>query len=145
MHDPCSGPAWCDGSRVASGANSLVHFIPLLVASLLSRQIAWRIYRHQGRCACRIFGITLSLRNDNEGESDAGAHLYVWLNQASLTEAVVFSQLLPRWYTISNIEYVLMPLLGLRRPEAILSRNPMVRKSPGKLAPSKRCKGIYGT
>jgi len=106
-------PFWSSVARwLASGANSFVHFIPLLVASLFSRRVAWTIYRHWGRYTCRIFGITLSLRDDNEHAPDPGARLYVWLNQSSLTEAVAFAQLLPRWYTVSNIEYALMPLLG---------------------------------
>jgi 1-acyl-sn-glycerol-3-phosphate acyltransferase len=97
---------------LASSMNSFVHFVPLLVVSLFSRQVAWTIYRHWGRYTCRIFGITLSLRDDNEHQPDPGPRLYVWLNQSSLTEAVAFAQLLPRWYTIGNIEYALMPLLG---------------------------------
>ena len=61
---------------------------------------------------CRIFGITLSLRDDNEGTPGAEPHLYIWLNQSSLTEAVAFAQVLPPWYTIANAEYAMMPLLG---------------------------------
>jgi len=108
---------WLSVARwIASGVNSVAHFIPLLIASLFSRRLAWTIYRHWGRYTFRIFGITLSLRDDNQSraqsEPDATPHLYVWLNQSSLVEAVAFAQLLPRWYTIGNIEYALMPLLG---------------------------------
>jgi len=97
---------------LVSGLNSLFHFIALLIASSFSRDAAWRIYRHWGRWTCCIFGITLSLQDDNARDPHPEPHLYVWLNQSSLTEAVAFAQLLPRWYTISNIEYALMPLLG---------------------------------
>ena len=106
-------PFWSSTVRwFASGLNSLVHFLLLLAASPFSRRVAWAIYRHWGRYTCRIFGITLSLRDDNRHGPDPGPHLYVWLNQSSLTEAVAFAQLLPRWRTIGNIEYALMPLLG---------------------------------
>src|SRR5690242_2802863 len=80
---------------IVSGVNSFVHFIPLLAVSPFSQQLAWRIYRHWGRYTCRIFGITLSLRDDNRHRPAPGPHLYVWLNQSSLTEAVAFGQLLP--------------------------------------------------
>jgi 1-acyl-sn-glycerol-3-phosphate acyltransferase len=117
MQIPERPPFWRSASRwLASSVNSFVHFAALLVASLFSSQVAWTIYRHWGRITCRIFGITLSLRNDNENEPAPGPRLYVWLNQSSLVEAVIFAQLLPRWYTISNIEYALMPLLGWALP-----------------------------
>jgi len=117
VQTPERPPFWSSASRwLASSMNSLVHFAPLLVASLFSRRAAWAIYRHWGRNTCRIFGITLSLRDDNENELDPGPRLYVWLNQSSLVEAVIFAQLLPRWYTIGNIEYALMPLLGWALP-----------------------------
>jgi len=110
-------PLWSNALRwLASSMNSLVHFVPLLVVSLFSRRAAWTIYRHWGRYTCRIFGITLSLQDDNENDPDPGPRLYVWLNQSSLVEAVIFAQLLPRWYTIGNIEYALMPLLGWALP-----------------------------
>jgi len=102
---------WLSTSQwILSSLNSLAHFVPLLLVSPFSRQAAWAVYRHWGRNTCRIFGITLSLRDDSEAAP--GPCLYVWLNQSSLTEAVAFTQLLPRWYTINNIEYALMPLLG---------------------------------
>lgn len=54
-----------------AGLNSFAHFWALLLASLFSHRAAWRIYRHWGRIALRIFGITLSLRDDNAGHLGA--------------------------------------------------------------------------
>jgi 1-acyl-sn-glycerol-3-phosphate acyltransferase len=106
-------PFWSSVARwIASIANSWVHFVPLLLVSPFSRRTAWAIYRSWGRNTFRIFGVTLSLRDDNEGNLGPEPHLYVWLNQSSLTEAVAFAQLLPPWYTIANVEYAMMPLLG---------------------------------
>src|SRR5262245_17120043 len=97
---------------IMSGTNSLAHMVPLLCVSPFSRRAAWAIYRHWGRSMCRIFGITLSLRDDNAGRRGPEPHLYVWLNQTSLSEVPAFAELLPPWYTIGNIEYAMMPLLG---------------------------------
>jgi 1-acyl-sn-glycerol-3-phosphate acyltransferase len=97
---------------IVSGTNSLAHVVPLLLVSPFSRRAAWAIYRHWARSMCRIFGITLSLRDDNAGQRGPEPHLYVWLNQTSLSEAPAFAALLPPWYTIANIEYAMMPLLG---------------------------------
>jgi len=104
---------WPSAMRViASSLNSFVHFVPLLLASPFSRRAAWAIYRDWGRMAFRIFGITASLRDDNEGNPGPQPHLYVWLNQTSLTDTVALSQLLPPFYAIGSIEYAAMPLLG---------------------------------
>jgi 1-acyl-sn-glycerol-3-phosphate acyltransferase len=97
---------------IASALNSLAHFIPMLLVRPFSLEAAWRVYRHWGRYTCRIFGIDVALRDDNAGELPAGPRLYVWLNQSSLAESVAFVQLLPRWNTICNVEYALMPILG---------------------------------
>jgi len=106
-------PFWPSVARwIASIANSWAHFVPLLLVSPFSRRTAWAIYRSWGHNTFRIFGVTLSLRDDNEGNPGPEPHLYVWLNQSSLTEAVAFAQLLPPWYTIANVEYAMMPLLG---------------------------------
>jgi 1-acyl-sn-glycerol-3-phosphate acyltransferase len=94
-----------------SGVNSLLHFIPLLVVSPFSRSAAWAIYRHWGQMACRIFGIRVSQRDDNNGDLGPRPHLYVWLNQTSLAEALTL-RLLPPVYKIVNLEYAAMPLIG---------------------------------
>ncbi|HEU5258629.1 MAG TPA: hypothetical protein VFU28_21730 [Vicinamibacterales bacterium] len=68
--------------------NSLLHFVPLLVVSAFSRSAAYAIYEHWGQTASRIFRITVSQRDDNSGDLGPKPHLYVWLNQSSLAEAV---------------------------------------------------------
>lgn len=106
-------PFWPSAARwFASGVNSLVHFVPLLLVSPFSRDAAWAIYRNWGRIAYRIFGITLSLEDDNQGNPGPEPHLYVWLNQSTLAEIFVLPQLLPPHYGIANIEYAAMPLVG---------------------------------
>ena len=105
-------PFWLSASRwIASGANSLLHVVPLLVVSPFSRRLGWAIYRHWGLTMCRIFGIVPVLRDDNVGRV-SGACLYIWLNQTSLAEVPAFAALLPPWYTIANVEYAIMPLFG---------------------------------
>jgi len=105
---------WLSAARwLVSGANSFVHFVPLLLVSPFSHDLAWTIYRHWGRTMCRIFGIVPVLRDDNAGGSaGSGACLYVWLNQTSLSEVPAFASLLPPWYTIANVGYAIMPLFG---------------------------------
>lgn len=106
-------PFWPSVLRWAANfVNSWAHFIPLLLVSPFSQPTAWAIYRHWGRNTCRIFGITLSLRDDNGGDLGPKPHLYVWLNQTSLADVVAIAQLLPPFYSIGNIEYAMMPLLG---------------------------------
>ena len=106
-------PFWSSVLRwLASFVNSWVHFVPLLLVSPFSRSAAWTIYRNWARITYRIFGITLSLKDDNEDGLGARPHLYVWLNQSSLTEAFAHVQLLPPWYTIANIEYAMTPFIG---------------------------------
>jgi 1-acyl-sn-glycerol-3-phosphate acyltransferase len=96
---------------IVSSANSLLHFIPLLIVSPFSRSTAWGIYMHWGQMACRIYGVTISRRDDNHGNPGPKPHLYVWLNQASLAEIVTL-QVLPPVYKIANVEYAAMPLIG---------------------------------
>lgn len=104
---------WLSAMRwVASSVNSLAHFVPLLLVSPFSRAVAWTIYRHWGESMCRIFGITLSLRDDNDGDLGSKPHLYIWLNQTSLADTVALGQLLPPFYAIGNIEYAAMPFFG---------------------------------
>ena len=113
MNAPGRPPFWPSLVRfIASTTNSFVHFVPLLLVSPFSRPVAWAIYRHWARIGFRIWGITISLRDYNEGNPGPQPHLYVWLNQSSLAEDLVFSQLLPPHYWIANIEYAAMPLLG---------------------------------
>ena len=94
-----------------SSANSLLHFVPLLIVSPFSRSAAWAIYLHWGKMACRIFGIRISLRDANNGQLGPRPHLYVWLNQTSLAEILTL-QVLPPLYKIANVEYAAMPLVG---------------------------------
>ena len=96
---------------IVSSVNSLVHFISLLLVSPFSRSAAWAIYLHWGKMACRIFGIRVSLRDDNNGDLGPKPHLYVWLNQTSLAEILIL-QVLPPLYKIANVEYAAMPLAG---------------------------------
>jgi 1-acyl-sn-glycerol-3-phosphate acyltransferase len=96
---------------IVSSVNSLLHFVPLLVVSPFSRSATYAIYRHWGQTASRIFRITVSQRDDNSGDLGPKPHLYVWLNQSSLAEAVTL-QLLPPVYKIANVEYAAMPLVG---------------------------------
>ena len=96
---------------IVSGVNSLLHFVSLLIVGPFSRSAAWDIYLHWGKMACRIFGIRVSLRDDNHGDLGPKPHLYVWLNQTSLAEILTL-QVLPPLYKIANVEYAAMPLVG---------------------------------
>ncbi len=100
---------------VASLANSWLHFVPLLVVRPFSSRMAWGIFRNWTHISYRIFGITLSLRDDNDGDHGRRPQLYVMLNQSSLAEALVSTLLLPPHYTIINLEYAAMPLIGWAR------------------------------
>ena len=104
---------WSSAIRwLVSSVSSAIHYLVLLVVSPVSRPAAWSIYRHWGRTAFRIFGITVSLRDDNDGNLGPKPHLYVWLNQSSLTDTVALAQVLPPFYAVGNIEYAAMPFLG---------------------------------
>jgi 1-acyl-sn-glycerol-3-phosphate acyltransferase len=81
------------------------------MVSPFSRSAAYAIYRHWGQTAARIFKVTVSQRDDNLGDLGPRPHLYVWLNQSSLAEAVAL-QVLPPVYKIANVEYAAMPLIG---------------------------------
>jgi 1-acyl-sn-glycerol-3-phosphate acyltransferase len=96
---------------IVSGVNSLGHFVPLLIVSPFSRPAAWAVYMHWAQTACRIFGITLSKQDDNNGDLGPRPHLYVWLNQSSLAEVVTL-RMLPPVHKVANLEYALMPLVG---------------------------------
>jgi 1-acyl-sn-glycerol-3-phosphate acyltransferase len=95
-----------------SALNSWAHFVPLALVSPVSRARAWAIYSTWLSRTFRIFGITISVRDDNGGDLGPGPHLYVWLNQSSLAEAGVFPQVIPPHYKVINAEYAAMPLLG---------------------------------
>lgn len=108
-------PFWPSLARwIASFVNSWVHFLPLLLVSPFSRSAAWAVFRSWARIGGRIFRCTCSLRDDNVGNPGPQPHLYVWLNQSSLAEAIVLP-LLPPHYTIINLGYAAMPLLGWAR------------------------------
>ncbi|WP_168710387.1 lysophospholipid acyltransferase family protein [Panacagrimonas perspica] len=99
---------------IACGLNALLHFVALAGARPFSRSLAWRVYQSWGRTAYRIFGIEVSVQDDNGGRTEA-PRLYVWLNQSNLAEAFAFPLLLPRHATVINLEYAAMPLLGWAR------------------------------
>lgn len=100
----------------AASVNSWVHFLPLLLASPFSRRAAWAIYLNWGRKANRIFGVTLSLRDDDNGNPGPKPHLYVALNQSNLAEPVYLAQLLPPLYIVVSLKHSLLPLLGWAMP-----------------------------
>ena len=100
---------------LASVINSWIHFLPLLLVSPFSRSTAYEIYRSWLRISYRIFGITFSLRDDNRDDVVPSPHLYVWLNQSNLAEGPICMLLLPAPVVVINVEYALMPLLGMAR------------------------------
>lgn len=109
-------PFWPSAVRwFANIVNSWAHFVPLLLVSPFSRGAAWAIYRNWARVAHRIFGVTYSLRDDNEGDPGPQPHLYIWLNQSSLADALVCALLVPPSYWIINVEYAAMPPVGWMR------------------------------
>ena len=63
----------------------------------------------------QISGVTVSLRDENRGAAVPGPHLYVWLNQSSLAAGPICMSLLPSPFVVINIEYALLPLLGVAR------------------------------
>jgi 1-acyl-sn-glycerol-3-phosphate acyltransferase len=99
---------------VASSLNSLAHFSLMLALRPFSYHAAWTTYQRWLRVACRIFGITLSLRDDNSGHLGPPPHLYIWLNQSNLAEVLAF-RALPKHFLVINVEYAAMPLLGWAR------------------------------
>lgn len=101
---------WC-----ASFINSWVHFLPLLMVCAFSRPLACHIYRNWVKVACRIFGVTYSLRDDNNGVVGPPPHLYVWLNQSNIAEGLICMMCLPPMFVVINVEYALMPLFGCGR------------------------------
>jgi 1-acyl-sn-glycerol-3-phosphate acyltransferase len=109
----------------ASSLNSLAHFAVLVAVRPFSYQAAWSTYQRWLRVACRIFGITISLRDDNFGHPGPPPHLYVWLNQSNLAEVVAFATL-PKHFMVINVEYAAMPLLGWAR--VLLSDAVIVRQ-----------------
>lgn len=106
-------PFWPSATRwLASSVSSALHFMALLLVSPFSRPAAWNIFRHWGRTAFRIFHITVSVRDDNNGNPGPNPHLYVWLNQSSLVDPFALVQVLPPFYSVGNIEYAVMPFVG---------------------------------
>lgn len=109
-------PFWPSVARwIASFINSWVHFLPLLMVCAFSRPLAYRIYRNWVKVACRIFGVTYSLRDDNQSEVVPSPQLYVWLNQSNIAEGLICMMCLPPIFVVINIEYALMPLFGCAR------------------------------
>lgn len=109
-------PFWPSVARwIASFINSWVHFLPLLMVCAFSRPLACRIYRNWVKVACRIFGVTYSLRDDNQREVVPSPQLYVWLNQSNIAEGLICMMCLPPIFVVINIEYALMPLFGCAR------------------------------
>ena len=77
--------------------------------------MAEALYRSWVRMSLRISGVTASLRDENQGAAVPGPHLYVWLNQSNLAAGPICISLLPSHFVVINIEYALMPLLGVAR------------------------------
>ena len=110
---------------VASSLNSLAHFSLMLALRPFSYDAAWTTYQRWLRVACRMFGITLSVRDDNSGQLGPPPHLYIWLNQSSLAEVLAFTAL-PKHSLVINVEYAALPLLGWAR--VVLSDVVIVRQ-----------------
>ncbi|MGQ0620742.1 MAG: lysophospholipid acyltransferase family protein [Panacagrimonas sp.] len=124
VNAPGRPPFWPSVLRwLANFVNSWAHFLPLLLVSPFSRRAARAIYRIWARHTYRIFGITYSLRDDNGNEPAPPPHLYVWLNQSSLAEAIILPLLLPPHSGITNLEYAALPLLGWAR---VLQRDTVI-------------------
>ncbi len=118
---------WVSALRwFASFINSWIHFFPLLLVCAFSRPLAYRIYRNWVRVACRIFGVTYSLRDDNQGEVGPAPHLYVWLNQSNIAEGLICMMCLPPILVVINVEYALLPFFGCAR--ALLGDPVIVRQ-----------------
>ena len=100
---------------MAAFVNSWVHFLPLFVVGPFSKELGRRLYQSWARNSLRIFGITASLQDENDGESLQAPFLYVWLNQSNLAEGAISIYLLPPGFVVINIEYALMPLAGMAR------------------------------
>ena len=100
---------------VVAIVNSWVHFLPLFVVGPFSKQLGEALYQSWARKQFRIFGISVSLQDENLGKSLQEPRLYVWLNQSNLVEGAVIAFLLAPSFIVINLEYALMPLSGVAR------------------------------
>ncbi len=99
----------------ATFANSWLHIIPMLIVGPFSRRAARAIYRNWARVAYRIIGMTYALHDDNKDQPIEGPQIFVWLNQSSLAEQMLFVLLLPPHGCVCSLEYASMPFLGWAR------------------------------
>ncbi len=74
---------------------------------------ALRIVHQTCELAHRIFGLRVSLRDDNHGGYAAPPYVFICLNQTSLIETFLLPWLAPRPYRIIvNLEYAMLPVFG---------------------------------
>lgn len=91
--------------------------IPLLggagLVGLFDRRAGWKLLTTWTRWASAIFGIEREFLDENEGRFGPPPHVFVQLNQTSLSESIALPSLLPTPVRIlMNVEYALIPFLG---------------------------------
>ncbi|MEZ0148255.1 MAG: lysophospholipid acyltransferase family protein [Candidatus Reddybacter sp.] len=90
-------------------------FPPLLVVCPFSKPLGRVLFQSWARWQLRLFGISVSLQDENPGSDREGPKLYVWLNQSNLVEGRVIGFLLAPGFVVINVECALIPLTGFAR------------------------------
>ncbi|HGG56923.1 MAG TPA: 1-acyl-sn-glycerol-3-phosphate acyltransferase, partial [Nannocystis exedens] len=105
------------GKSALGWAASLIGAALGLSAAALVRLVApataLRIVHRTCELAHRIFGLRVSLRDDNHGRYADPPYVFICLNQTSLIETFLLPWLAPLPYRIIvNLEYALLPVFG---------------------------------
>lgn len=87
--------------------------IPMLPIACVAPETALRITKPWSKAMLTLFGITLKITDENDGHYKSYGHLFVTLNQTSLTEAFIGSYALPTPYRlVMSLPFALFPFLG---------------------------------
>ena len=100
---------------LVASVNSWIHFLPLFIITPFSRRMGEALYQSWARKQLRIYGISVSLHDENLERRVDEPILCVWLNQSNLVEGAVIGFLLSPGFVVINLEFALMPLTGMAR------------------------------
>ena len=92
---------------------TIIILTPAILICRFSYTFSKNILDYWCKLQLKIFGIEVKITDRNSGEYSASSHLFVLLNQTSLSETFIINHALPiKFHVFMNLGYALLPLVG---------------------------------
>ena len=98
---------------IIAGISLVPWYLLGMIVGLLDKDMGLRIFISWNRFFLKLFGIDISLENDNHATDTISGCVFILLNQTSLLDGSIGAMILPLpWRGLVNIEYALIPIFG---------------------------------